>query len=148
MTAQPDNAALLEEVRRGLRAARDRRRGEERDHDFLRELAVAGLQATDSLAAALAAVEEVERWCPNCTGRGHVRDSMHVNPVICGRCDGRGRIPSDSALQQIAAAEERAQAAEQSNAELTALGIDRELALEDSRAQVRELKQRLGDEDV
>jgi hypothetical protein len=57
--------ADVELVRQGLLAARDRRRGEERDYDFLRDLSVSCLQALDRLLAALeeprARLEAAER---------------------------------------------------------------------------------------
>jgi hypothetical protein len=43
---------LLEQVRRGLRASRDRR-GDYRDDEFVRQLAVEGLVACDRIEAAL-----------------------------------------------------------------------------------------------
>jgi hypothetical protein len=40
------------------------------------------------------------RKCPNCDGFGKVRDSMRVEPVTCGRCDGHGVIPAAATLAE------------------------------------------------
>lgn len=56
-----------ERIARALRATRDRRRGDERDYEFLRDLAVDGLQALDEMVA-----RPVELWinCGRFAGHG------------------------------------------------------------------------------
>jgi hypothetical protein len=52
-----DTDGLLEQIRRGLRASRDRRG--ERDAEFIRQLAGEGLMACDRIEAALESSQRV-----------------------------------------------------------------------------------------